>query len=138
MARRVTSCLFQLRASATLAWAETHDIGQQRLGFSEVRPAVLVEQLEGELELVVEGQAAHRVSDSRLVQDHVLHVFESRPGCLWWEHSDSAAQLDARDRRLFERDVRFLCSAAASIASTSRPAAARTSGRCARLTSWRT
>jgi hypothetical protein len=41
---------------------------------------------------------------------------------------------EARDRRLLERDARRLCSAAASMASTSRAAAARTSGRYARIT----
>ena len=76
MARRVTSCLSKLRASATLAWAEADDIGRQRLGFSEVGPAVLVEQLEGELELVVRGR--HRVGNGRLIHDHLLQPTSCR------------------------------------------------------------
>jgi hypothetical protein len=72
----------RVEASAAYAWAETHDIGWQRLGLTEVGPAVLVEQLEGELDLVAERQAVHRVSDGRLLHDHLLHVSESRPGYL--------------------------------------------------------
>jgi hypothetical protein len=37
--------------------------------------------------LVVEGQAAHRVGDGGLMHNHLLHVLESRPGCLRREHT---------------------------------------------------
>jgi hypothetical protein len=46
-----------------------------------------------------------------------------------------ASCIVVRDRRPAARPARGLCAAAASSASPTRPAAARTSGRCARRTS---
>ena len=63
--------------------AETNDIWWQRFWCVEVRPVVLLEQFERELELVEEGQALDRIGNRRLMLHHIVHVPQPSPGSSW-------------------------------------------------------
>src|SRR5205807_6514009 len=52
-----------------------------------------VQELEGEVELVVEGHPAHGPRQCGLVRDHLLHASQAVPRLAWWDrvtHCNSA------------------------------------------------
>jgi hypothetical protein len=79
---RKENCLTAV-ALALHTRAEADNVGGQRLGIVELRPIVLLEQLERELELVEQRQTAHGVRDGRFVHHHLLHVPDPPPGFAW-------------------------------------------------------
>ena len=64
------------------ARAETTDVWRQRFWCVEVRPVVLFEQFERELELVEERHAVDCIGDRRLVLHDIVHVPQSSPGSI--------------------------------------------------------
>ena len=92
-------------------------------------PSALNERAAYARSLVSASQACNHVCDLAQGSESASETVGDTPSTF-----ELAPHVDVRGRRLLGRVVRRFCSAAASIASTSRPAAARTSGRWARTT----
>jgi hypothetical protein len=64
----------------TRAWAKPHHIGRQCwFGLPKLAPVVLPQQLECQVGLIGQAQAAHGVRDRGLLGDHSLYVLQPRP-----------------------------------------------------------